>query len=125
LEIETREETTALRSSAAMRSASSSTGNKIRYYDELRSVNGLNPLMTTVCFPEDKPEMFLTLGFTNDFPETVKSKGLKPFSPLKPELKGGNDSLIIYTYIKGVETQTLVLEYDRNDRTVWVRRVSP
>lgn len=88
------------------------------YYDELRSVNGLNPLMTTVCFPEDLPDTFLILGFTKDFPETVKSKGLKPL-PLKRELKGGDDFLIIYAYIKGVETQTLALEHEKHDRTVW------
>ena len=43
------------------------------YYRELLGVQGLNPLATFVCFPEDQPETFFLMGRSSQFLASLKA----------------------------------------------------
>ena len=88
-----------------------------QYYDELRTVSGLNPLMTVVCFRDDSPDFFEVLGFTKDFPATIKAKGLKP-SP-DAEIVTGESLLLSQAYSHGVKTMTSLLANDKDNPDSW------
>ena len=88
-----------------------------QYYDELRAVSGINPLMTSVCFRPGEPEVFEVIGFSRDFAETMKAKGKQ----LDPALKNSaKDNLLIsQTYKRGVKTGENLLSKDKGESDSW------
>jgi hypothetical protein len=83
------------------------------YYNELLSVQGLNPLATFVCFPNDQPETFFIMGRSSQFEATLKAKG-KPIDPAFQKTlkhaKGNHELLYWQGFHKGVASDASMLE---------------
>src|SRR5256885_13705509 len=88
------------------------------YYDELKAASGLNPLMTTVCFRDDSPDFFEVIGFSKDFSETMKAKGIKR-SPEDARIAAGENLLLSQAYNHGVKLSTILLANDKDDSNSW------
>ena len=83
------------------------------YYNELLNVQGLNPLATFVCFPDDQPETFFIMGRSSQFEATLKAKG-RPIDPafqktLK-QAKRNHELLYWQGFHKGVASDASMLE---------------
>jgi hypothetical protein len=88
-----------------------------QYYNEVWAASGLNPLVTTVCFRPGEPDVFEVIGFTKDFPETMKAKGMKP-DPVVSN-KPRENLLLSHTYRHGVKAAENLLAHDELDSNSW------
>jgi len=89
------------------------------FYTELKEVNGLNPLVTTVCFRPDSPDAFDVLGFSQDFNATAKAKGIPLPEQTRKEFRTTENFLFLQTYINGVKTAESLLLHDKDDSNTW------
>ena len=83
------------------------------YYNELLSVQGLSPLATFVCFPDDQTETFFIVGRSSQFEATLKAKGRPIDSAFRKALKLAkrNHELLYWQgFHKGVASDASMLE---------------
>lgn len=70
------------------------------YYKEVHDSNGLNPLLTFVCFPEEDTGLFWVMGLTRTFPKTAERKQLKQFSEKDKQVFLDADQLYVQGFYK-------------------------
>jgi hypothetical protein len=87
------------------------------YYNELLSVQGLNPLATFVCFPDEQPETFFIMGRSSEFEASLKAKGkaVDPaFQKILKQAKGSHELLYWQGFHKGIASDATMLERGAN-----------
>jgi hypothetical protein len=87
------------------------------YYNELQSVQGLNPLAAFACFPDEQPETFFIMGRSSEFEASLKAKG-KAVDPARQKIlsqaKGDHEVLYWQGFYKGVASDATMLERGAN-----------
>ncbi len=92
------------------------------YYDELRALGNLSPLVTQVCFLDGSPDRFDVLGFSRQFVEMSKGKSIK--LDAAQESYSGRDFLLLEMYDKGIKTGESMLQHDPNESDRWVEHLN-
>jgi hypothetical protein len=90
------------------------------YFEELKTANGINPLATLVCFPEQENASFALAALSSQFEDTLKAKGLAVPDSFKELSKPGAEKYLWWEgFHKGIPASPWLLDHV-DDPPHWV-----